>query len=51
MNERKIMGWIVFFMWTIAGLVVLGLKKQVTKIDYFLCWITLVWCLISRAMK
>lgn len=43
--------WILFFVWGVAGLIILLTQKKVTKLEYGLVWFCLMVQLIEKCMK
>lgn len=42
---------IVFYLWLIAGIITLNSNGDVSKLTYFLCWMTLMVELVGNRLK
>ena len=42
---------IVFYLWLIAGIITLNSDGDISKLTYFLCWITLMVELVGNRLK
>lgn len=42
---------IIFYLWLIAGIITLNSNGDISKLTYFLCWMTLMFELICNKLK